>query len=43
MKRVFKWFKKQLAWVTSRQVLNAINNGSTYEEVCDIAKEEAKK
>jgi hypothetical protein len=42
-----KFFKKLIAkirewfvWLTSKRVLDAINNGATYEEVCNIVKEE---
>lgn len=42
-----KFFKKLITeirewfvWLTSKRVFDAINNGATYEEVCNIVKEE---
>ena len=43
MKRFFHWLMEQLAWIASANVLDAINSGATYEEVCNIVKEEAEK
>ena len=34
--KIREWF----VWLTSKRVLDAINNGATYEEVCNIVKEE---
>lgn len=37
MKQVFAKIKYWLAWYFSKDVLEAINNGATYEEVDNIA------
>ena len=43
MKKIIKWFKKQIAWFTSKKVLAAINEGLSYDEVEKVAEEEANK
>ena len=40
---VFKKIKKMFIWLFSRKVGEAINNGATYEEVCEIVQEELEK
>ena len=40
MKRLFGKIKEWFIWLTSKKVGDAINNGATYEEVCEIVKEE---
>lgn len=44
MKKMFKkiigWFNRQIVWFCNRRVLDAINNGATYEEICKIVEEE---
>lgn len=43
MKKIIKWFKKQIAWFTSKKVLAAINEGLPYDEVEKIAEAEAQR
>ena len=47
MKKMFKkikrWFDKQIIWFFNRRVLDAIDSGATYEEVCKIVEEEMNK
>lgn len=43
MKKIMHWIKKQFAWFTSKKVLNAINEGLSYDEVEKVAEEEANK
>lgn len=40
IKRFFWKFHELIVWYSSRRVLDAINNGATYEEVEKIVKEE---
>lgn len=41
MKKLWIKIKEWFVWLTSRRVLEAINNeGMTYEEVCEVAKRE---
>lgn len=40
---MFKKIKELWIWFTSKKVGQAINNGATYEEVCEIVKEEMSK
>ena len=43
MKKIIKWFKKQIAWFTSKKVLAANNEGLPYDEVEKIAESEAQR
>lgn len=43
IKKVFRWMKEQIVWLTNRRVWKAINSDATYEEVCQIVKEEMEK
>ena len=43
MKKFFKKVKEWFVWFTSKRVLDAINNGATYDEVCKIVEEEMSK
>lgn len=40
MKKMFKKIKEFITWFMSKKVLDAINNGATYEEVEDIVEQE---
>lgn len=40
---MFKKIKEFWIWLTSKKVGQAINDGATYEEVCNIVQEEMKK
>jgi hypothetical protein len=40
---VFKKIKEWWIWLTSKKVADAINNDATYDEVCEIVKEEMSK
>ena len=40
---MFKKIKEWFIWLTSKKVLEAINDGATYEEVEKIVQEEAQK
>ncbi len=40
---MFKKIKEMFIWLFSKKVGQAINNGATYEEVCNIVQEEMKK
>ena len=37
---MFKKIKELWVWLTSKKVVQAINDGATYEEVCAIVKNE---
>jgi hypothetical protein len=39
-RKFFRGIKEWWVWLTSRRVGAAINNGSSYEEVCKIVEEE---
>ena len=41
MKKLWTKIKEWFVWLTSRRVLEAINAGRTYEEVCEVVREEA--
>lgn len=41
IKKLWKRIKRELAWYLSPKVLEAINNGATYEEVLKIVDSEA--
>ena len=43
MKKFIKWIKREIVWFCSPKVLNAIDNGATYEEVKAIVEKEANK
>lgn len=43
MKKLFTKIREWIVWVTSKRVLEGINNGATYDEVCNIVKEEMSK
>jgi len=40
MKKLIRKIKEWFVWLTSRKVIDAINNGATYEEVEEIVKQE---
>lgn len=40
--RIFKKITRAITWLFSKNVLNAINNGATYEEVQAIVDKEAR-
>jgi hypothetical protein len=40
MKRFFRWINEQIVWLTSKRVLQALNDGATYEELYKIVEEE---
>lgn len=40
MKKFFKKIREWFVWLTSKRVLDAINSNATYEDVCNIVKEE---
>lgn len=40
MKKLIRKIKEWFVWLTSRKVMDAINNGATYEEVEMIVKQE---
>lgn len=40
MKKFLKWIKEWFIWLTSKRVAQAINDGASYEEVCEIVKQE---
>jgi hypothetical protein len=40
---MFKKIKEFWIWLTSKKVGQAINDGATYEEVCNIVQEEMQK
>ena len=40
---MFKKIKELWIWLTSKKVGQAINDGATYEEVCEIVQEEMSK
>lgn len=40
VKKCRRWIDKQIIWYFNRRVLDAIDNGATYEEVCNIVEEE---
>lgn len=39
--KIFKMISRAITWLFSRNVLDAINNGATYEEVEQIVDKEA--
>ncbi len=41
IRRRLRKIKEFFVWMLSRRVLDAINEGATYEEVCAIVREEA--
>lgn len=41
--KMFKKVKEWWVWLTSKKVGQAMNDGATYEEVCDIVREEMAK
>lgn len=43
MKKMFKKIKEWWIWITSKKVLDAINDGATYDEVLGIIRVEVKK
>lgn len=43
MKKFFSKIKEWFIWITSKKVGQAINEGASYEEVCEIVKEELAK
>lgn len=43
IKKILKWFKREFVWMTSKNVLDAINRGATYEEIEAIVEEEVNK
>ena len=43
VKKICRWFKRELVWITSKKVLNAIDSGASYEEVEAIVEEEMKR
>ena len=43
MKKIFAKIKEWFIYYTSERVGQAINDGATYEEVCEIVKEEMAK
>lgn len=43
MKKLFRWFEELFVWLTSKRVHDAINGEATYEEVCEIVKQELEK
>ena len=40
MKKIFRKIREWFVWLTSKRVFDAINSNATYEEVCNIVKEE---
>jgi hypothetical protein len=40
---MFKKIKEMFIWLFSKKVGQAINDGATYEEVCEIVREEMAK
>ncbi len=40
---MFKKIKEWFIWLFSRKVGEAINSGATYEEVCEVVREEMAK
>lgn len=40
VKKSIRRFDELIAWYCNRRVLDAVNNGATYEEVCKIVEEE---
>ena len=43
MKKFFRWIKREIVWLCSQRVLDAINSGATYAEVKKIVEEEVNK
>ena len=43
MKRFINWIKTQITWFMSRDVLNAINSGASYEEVVAVVNAEVER
>lgn len=42
MKKLWQMIKEWFVWLTSKRVMQAINSGATYEEVCEVVKEESR-
>lgn len=42
MKKLWQKIKEWFVWLTSKRVMEAINSGATYEEVCEVVKEDMK-
>jgi hypothetical protein len=42
MKKLWQKIKEWFVWLTSKRVMEAINSGATYEEVCEVVKEESR-
>jgi hypothetical protein len=40
MKKLWQKIKEWFVWLTSKRVMEAINSGATYEEVCEVVKED---
>jgi hypothetical protein len=40
MKKLWQKIKEWFVWLTSNRVMEAINSGATYEEVCEVVKED---
>lgn len=40
MKKLWQMIKEWFTWLTSKRVMEAINGGATYEEVCEVVKED---
>ena len=40
MKKLWHKIKEWFVWLTSKRVMEAINSGATYEEVCEVVKED---
>lgn len=42
MKKLWQKIKEWFVWLTSKRVMESINSGATYEEVCEVVKEESR-
>ena len=40
MKKLWQKIKEWFVWLTSKRVMEAINSGATYEEICEVVKED---
>ncbi len=40
MNKLWQKIKEWFVWLTSKRVMEAINSGATYEEVCEVVKED---
>ena len=40
MKKLWRSIKEWFVWLTSKRVMEAINSGATYEEVCEVVRKE---